>query len=191
MRQRHLTQGSTATASQGAGRLLGRTSRRGARSPRTVSLKGCDAIASSLNLPTRGLRHPCRVATGLYCGRYVWLYLRKDRIFEFWNISSRWKILGLDLVTISFVSWNLDRRLHPNKMSLCPEIVKALGVNECWSSNIQARVLCLKYWTMTANFVSEPGHLFWSHLNATKYISIATILKTYSLGRYTFRICNT
>lgn len=31
------------------------------------------------------------------------------RTFEFWNVSSCWKMLGLELVMISFLSWNLDR----------------------------------------------------------------------------------
>lgn len=97
------------------------------------------------------------------------------RAFEFWNVSSCWKMLGLELVMISFFILKFRQRLHSEKMALHPKIISA-----CWSWNIQAHILSLKYLIMTGNFISETGHLFWGHSNATKYISTKTIPKLLS-----------
>lgn len=62
-----------------------------------------------------------------WASRYVWLYLRGA---EFWNKYKFWwkkKSQSFEMVTISFLSWNLER-LHLNQMALYPQTMKALGL---------------------------------------------------------------
>lgn len=93
----------------------------------------------SLSFLIQGMRYPPGVASRLHGGWFVWLYLGDARTFDFRNKRSWRKMLGLELV---MMSWCVNRGFLQIRWLY---IQKSRCDLKSWRSDNQAKILSLKY----------------------------------------------